>query len=75
MGRAERFDPSCFRESLAAPADEDPDRARLEALAQWARDLPELDAEEAERGLVEAAGGEDAAREVLRRVTEDVDTG
>ncbi|WWT39966.1 hypothetical protein [Microcystis phage Mae-JY09] len=48
----------------------DPDRARLDALAQWARDLPELDAEEAERRLVEAAGGEDAAGEVLRRAAE-----
>lgn len=35
----------------------DPRRARLEALAQWARDLPDLDTDEATEALVEVMGG------------------
>lgn len=46
----------------------DPRRARLEALAEWARTLPELAPDEAEARLVEVMGSEEQAGELLRRV-------
>lgn len=46
----------------------DPRRARLEALADWARTLPDTDPEEAEARLVEVMGSEEQAGELLRRV-------
>lgn len=51
---------------MTAPA-ADPERARLEALARWARELPDPEPGEDEARLVEAAGGPEAARELLRR--------
>lgn len=45
----------------------DPLRARLEALSEWARTLPDRDPDTALEELVEVMGSEEQAAEVLRR--------